>query len=72
VSYLQEHWTEKEVAKFIRRTQEMSTTLKRYPEMYHPSTKRKKVRIAMLDKNTQLIYHYTPKRSRLKFCSFGA
>lgn len=65
VSYLAKEWTDKEVAKFINRTTEVIATLKRYPEMCRPSSKRKNVRIAILNKHTQLIYHYksTKKQS---------
>jgi plasmid stabilization system protein ParE len=67
VDYLHREWTEKEVEKFVNRTDDMLSTLKRYPEMCRPSTKRKNVRIGILDKHTQLVYHYKPR----KYCFFG-
>jgi len=71
VEYLQSEWTEKETTKFINRTAEMIATLKRYPEMCRPSVKRKNVRIALLNKHTQLVYQYKPKKSKLKFYYSG-
>lgn len=66
VSYLQDTWTDKEVEKFISRTVEMLATLKRYPEMCRPSLKRKNVRIGILDKNTQIVYHYKPGKKQIQ------
>jgi plasmid stabilization system protein ParE len=40
--WLRQACTEKEMNKFIQLTEEMLATLKRYPEMCRPSTKRKK------------------------------
>ena len=40
IEYLQEHWSEKEVEKFVLRTQKMLTTLKRHPTMCRLSAKR--------------------------------
>lgn len=64
VDYLRKEWTEKEIEKFVNRTAEMLSTLKHYPEMCRSSTKRKNVRICLLDKHTQLIYHYKPRKNR--------
>lgn len=36
VDYLRQEWTEREVEKFVNRTVEMLSTLKRYPEMCRP------------------------------------
>jgi len=57
VDYLRHEWSEREVEKFVNRTTEVLATLKRYPEMCRPSTKRKNVRIVILDKHTQIVYH---------------
>lgn len=60
IEYLRKEWTEKEVQKFVDCTVAMLSMLKRYPEMCRPSQKRKDVRIGILNKHTQLIYHYKP------------
>jgi plasmid stabilization system protein ParE len=64
ISYINANWTEKEVLKFIDRTTEVLATLQRYPEMCRPSVKRKNVRIALLNKHTQMIYHYKPRKNK--------
>jgi plasmid stabilization system protein ParE len=65
IEWLRQEWTEREVDKFIQRTEDMLATLKRYPEMCRPSTKRKNVRIGILDKHTQLVYHYSPRKKQI-------
>jgi plasmid stabilization system protein ParE len=70
VEYLQNAWTEKEVTKFINRTTEIIAALKRYPEMCRPSAKRKNVRIAILNKHTQLVYHYKPRNKQIEILLF--
>ena len=44
--------------------------LKTYPEMCRPSLKRKNVRIAVLNKHTQLIYHYKPGKEQIEILLF--
>jgi plasmid stabilization system protein ParE len=68
--YLRSEWTEKEVELFINRTEKFLSTLKRYPEMCRPSLKRKNVRIGILNKHTQLIYHYKPKKKQIEVLLF--
>ena len=70
VEYLREKWTEREVERFVSRTAEMLATLKRYPEMCRPSSRRKNVRIGILNKHTQLVYHYKPRSKRLQVILF--
>ncbi len=60
IEYLRQGWTDREVERFINRTLKMIAVLRRYPEMCRPSSKRKNVRIGILEKHTQLIYYYKP------------
>lgn len=70
IDYLQKTWTEREIERFVQRTTEMIDTLKKYPEMCRPSTKRKNVRIGILSKQTQLIYSYTPRQKKIEILLF--
>jgi plasmid stabilization system protein ParE len=70
VVYLKENLTEKEVGKFVSRTEEVIATLQRYPEMCRPSIKRKHVRIALLNKHTQMVYHYKPQKKQIEILLF--
>ncbi len=70
VEYLRKEWSEKEVEKFIATTMEFLSVLKRYPEMCRPSIKRKYVRIGILNKHTQLIYHYKPRKKQIEILLF--
>ena len=62
IEYLQTEWTEKEVGKFFIQSVDLLSNLKRYPEMCRPSTKRKNVRIGIINKHTHIVYHYQPRK----------
>jgi plasmid stabilization system protein ParE len=64
IDYLNKNWSEREINIFVKRTQDVLATLRLYPEMCRPSSKRKNVRIALLNKHTQMVYHYKPRKKR--------
>lgn len=70
IYYLQTNWTDKEVQKFISQTTKLLSNIKRYPEMCRPSQKRKNTRIAVLNKHTQLVYHYKPGQKNIVILLF--
>lgn len=70
VEYLRKEWSETEVEKFLKRVDDFIITLKKYPEMCRPSLKRKNVRIGILDKHTQIIYHFRPGKNQIKILLF--
>lgn len=65
IDYLHTEWTEKEVGKFINETVYLLSNLKRYPEMCRPSAKKKNVRIGIINKHTQIVYHYQPRKKQI-------
>ncbi len=65
IHWLYEKWTQKEVDKFLHRIEKMMITLQCYPESCRPSLKRKHVRICILNKHSQLIYYYNPKKKQI-------
>lgn len=70
VTYLERAWSEKEVANFVQRVDKMLSTIQRYPEMCRPSAKRKNVRICVLDKHTQIVYHYKQGKNQIEILLF--
>jgi plasmid stabilization system protein ParE len=70
IEYLTNNWSNKEIEKFVNRTNEVLSTLKRYPEMCRPSLKRKNVRIALLNKHTQMVYHFKPRKRQIEVLLF--
>lgn len=70
VLYLIENWSAKEVVTFVSRTTSVIDMLKRYPEMCGPSTKRKNVRISILNKHTKMVYHYKPRKKQIEILLF--
>lgn len=70
MEYLEKEWSDKEIAKFIRETETFISALKCFPEMCRPSQKRKNIRIGILNKHTQIIYHYSPRKRQLEILLF--
>ncbi len=70
IEWLKQEWSEKEVEKFINRTKAFILNLQRYPEICRPSIKRKNVRIAILNKHTQLVYHYNKSKRTITILLF--
>ena len=67
---MEKEGAEKEAAAFVKRVSAMLLTLQKYPDMCRPSTKRKNVHIGILDKHTQLIYHYKPREKQIEVLLF--
>ena len=65
IEYLHKEWTEKEVSKFVNETFSLLSNIQRYPSMCRPSAKRKNVRIGIINKHTQIIYHYQPRKKQI-------
>jgi plasmid stabilization system protein ParE len=65
IEYLKTEWTEKEVGKFVNQTADLLSNLKSHPEMCRPSTKRKNVRIGIINKHTHIVYHYQPRKKQI-------
>ncbi len=70
VQYLVKEWSEKEVQQFINNISIFLSALKRHPEMCRPSIKKKHVRIGILNKHTQLVYHYKPGAKQIEILLF--
>ena len=64
IEYLRKEWSETEVEKFLTMADKFIISIKKYPEMCCPSLRRKNVRIGVLDKHTQIIYHFKPGKTR--------
>jgi len=65
IEYLKTNWTEREVRNFVSETVYLLSNLKRQPEMCRPSLKRKNVRIGIINKHTQRVYHYQPRKKQI-------
>jgi plasmid stabilization system protein ParE len=70
VNYLSIEWSEKEVRNFIQRTNNLISTIQYYPELFKLSQKRHHIRIGLITKHTQLIYHYKPKKRQIVILYF--
>ena len=55
IDWLQQNWSDKEIANFIARTDEVIENIKKDPEMYRRS-ERKNIRQAIVTKQNLLLY----------------
>jgi plasmid stabilization system protein ParE len=55
IGYLQENWTDKEIANFIARTEEVLEVIQTNPDIYRRSEKRD-IRQALITKHNLLLY----------------
>jgi plasmid stabilization system protein ParE len=65
IDYLEQNWTEREVSNFVNETVYLLSNLKRRPEMCRPSLKRRKVRIGTINRHTQMVFHYQPRKRQI-------
>ena len=70
VTYLSIEWSEKEVRNFIQRTNDLISAIQYYPELFKLSHKRTNIRIGLITRHTQLIYHYKPKKRQIVILYF--
>lgn len=65
VKYLEEEWTDKEVRKFVRETNNFFNLLKENPHILEPTQSRKKLYRGPINKLTILTYHYKPRSKEI-------
>ena len=61
ISYLEENWTEREIRKFVKETNDLLELLKNYPELLQKSKKQKNVFRGPINKLTILTYRIKPR-----------
>ncbi len=70
VDYLHDKWTHKEVENFIGRTSHFISTIMKYPEMCRASRKRPNIRIGIITRHTQIVYHFKPRKKQIVILYF--
>ena len=70
IEYLQNAWTEKELKKFILRTEYVVLNIEDNPKLYSLSNKNKKVRRVIINKRITLYYRYHPTQKMVLLLSF--
>ena len=70
VNYLSIERSEKEVRNFIQRTNDLISAIQYHPELFKLSQKRNNIRMGLITKHTQLIYHYKPKKRQIVILYF--
>ena len=66
IEYLETHFTEKEIRKFVRQSHQFFELLSQYPEMLESSQKQKYVRRGPINKYTILTYRVRPRKRQIE------
>jgi plasmid stabilization system protein ParE len=70
LDYLDRNWTRKEVESFYYRTQIVLKSISKYPELFPASTKNRKIRKAIVDKNNTFYYKIDTYHQRIHVLTF--
>jgi hypothetical protein len=70
IEYLMDAWTEKDLKKFILRTEYVVLNIEANPKLYAFSKKGKSVRRAVINKQITLFYRYYPRIDEIVLLSF--
>jgi plasmid stabilization system protein ParE len=66
VTYLEQHWTDKEVRNFIYESDEFFALLSEYPELLQKTNKHKNVYRGPMNKFTVLTYRVKPRKQQIE------
>jgi plasmid stabilization system protein ParE len=66
IEYLETHFTEKEIRKFINQSHEFFQLLGQYPEILESSRKQRNVRRGPINKFTILTYRIKPRKEQIE------
>lgn len=70
ITYLEEHWTEREILNFTARVNEYLDTLKSQPLMFRKSARLKHTHIGVIIKQVSLVYRVKPKSNSIELIAF--
>lgn len=70
LEYLKNEWSEKELRKFILRSEYVVLNIEANPRLYSFSNKKKNIRRVMLNKQITLFYRYYPVKKIAVLLSF--
>lgn len=70
LDYLDKNWSGKEVESFYNRTQIVLKSVSNYPELFPASTKNKKIRKAIVDKNNTFYYKIDTYHRKIHVLTF--
>lgn len=70
VLYLKQSWTDREIKKFILRTEIVILNIEQNPTLYTYSAKSKRIRKATINKHMTLFYRYNAAKKSVVLLSF--
>ena len=70
VDYLQTNWTEREIKKFVQKSNVVIELINQNPKMYKASEKKKYHHKAFIFKPVSLVYRHKPKKQEIELVTF--
>ncbi len=70
IDYLEENWSSKEIAKFVKETEKIIDRLQKYPKSYPPGAKDKRYRRVRINKHIVLFYRYFESKNKISLITF--
>ena len=70
ITYLKNNWSEKEIKKFVRKSNAVIELICINPKMYKLSSKNKHLHKAFLFKPLSLVYRYKPRKQEIELVTF--
>ncbi|MFY8036418.1 MAG: hypothetical protein ACOVMQ_04570 [Cyclobacteriaceae bacterium] len=70
IQYLQIHWSDREVDRFIKQADYVISRIQEHPQSFSPSPKSKSIRRARINKYITLYYRIQIQKKRIIFLSF--
>lgn len=70
ISYLRDHWTEKEIFQFTKRVNDFLENLKTQPLMFRKSKRLKNIHIGLIIKEVSLVYRVNSKENIIELITF--
>jgi plasmid stabilization system protein ParE len=70
INYLIDNWTEKEIKRFVKQSNDIIERIEAHPEMFTPSRKNSMIRRALVNKYIVLYYKYHASKNEVLLLSF--
>lgn len=72
VSYLEQHWTEREIRNFIQESDEFFKLLSEYPELLQKTSRYKNIYRGPMNKFTIITYRVRPRKNQIELINIRA
>lgn len=72
ITYLEEHWSEKEIHRFVQQCHDFFELLKKHPDMLEKTQAHPNVHRGPINKHTILTYRVKPRKQQIELINIRA